>query len=126
VPLAPGFIYIGRGDADIVVETRLGRRVVNSVASDPTMVWHPSVARLVRSAMEVLEPRNLVSVQLTGMGDDGADAMVELRRLGGRTIAEDESTAIVFGMPAELIRRGGATTVLPSHRIASQLTSWLM
>jgi len=51
------------------------------------------------------------------MGDDGAEAMVKIRRSGGYTIAESEETAIVFGMPQEAIARGGAEVVLPSYRI---------
>ncbi|WP_247871688.1 MULTISPECIES: chemotaxis protein CheB [unclassified Azospirillum] len=86
---------------------------------------HPSVARLVDSAMRQLPADRLIGVMLTGMGNDGAAAMAELRRLGGRTIAEDESTAVVFGMPADLIRRGGADAVLPCGDIASQLLRWL-
>jgi two-component system chemotaxis response regulator CheB len=51
--------------------------------------------------------------------------MAELRRRGGRTIAQDEATSIVFGMPSELIRLGGAAVVLPSHAIARAITTWL-
>jgi two-component system chemotaxis response regulator CheB len=61
---------------------------------------------------------------LTGMGDDGAAAMTRLRAGGGRTIAEAEETAVVWGMPGELVKRGGASVVLPVHRIADQLTRW--
>ncbi|UHC20156.1 chemotaxis-specific protein-glutamate methyltransferase CheB (plasmid) [Methylobacterium currus] len=125
VPLTPGHVYVGRGDADVVVERRLGRLVVTSVPSDPSLRWHPSVDRLVRSARAVLPPESLVAVELTGMGDDGAAAMTELRAAGGRTIAEAESSAVVFGMPAELIRRGGATLTLAARSIPAQLVSWV-
>ncbi|MET7246767.1 chemotaxis-specific protein-glutamate methyltransferase CheB [Methylobacterium sp. EM32] len=125
VPLAPGHVYVGRGDADVVIERRLGRLVVTSVTSDPSLRWHPSVDRLVRSARAVLPAENLVAVELTGMGDDGAAAMTELRAAGGRTIAESESSAVVFGMPAELIRRGGATLTLAARSIPAQLVSWV-
>lgn len=125
MPLSPGRIYIGRGDADVVVDTRLGRPVVTSVASDPAMRWHPSVERLVASAREVFPPEALIAVQLTGMGNDGAAAMAELRRAGGRTIAESEETAVVFGMPAELIRLGGATRTLRANAIPNQIQTWL-
>jgi two-component system, chemotaxis family, protein-glutamate methylesterase/glutaminase len=124
-PLKLGHVYIGRGGADVVIEKRLGRAVVNSVPEDQHHLWHPSVERLVTSAMEAIEPRALVGVLLTGMGDDGAKAMTSLLRAGGRTIAEDASTAIVFGMPGELIRMGGAAKVLPSDRIAEQLSAWI-
>jgi two-component system chemotaxis response regulator CheB len=126
MPLKSGHIYIGRGDADLVVDTRLGRTIVNSVKQDEQFLWHPSVERLVRSAMRVLEPSRIIAVELTGMGNDGAEAMTALKKAGGRTIAEHESTAIVNGMPAELIRLGGAGVVLPSPKIAHQLTSWIM
>jgi two-component system chemotaxis response regulator CheB len=126
LPLKSGQIYIGRGDADVVVDTRLGRTIVNSVSQDEQYLWHPSVERLVKSSMRVLEPKRIIAVQLTGMGNDGAEAMASLKMAGGRTIAEHESTAIVNGMPAELIRLGGAQMVLPSQKIADQLTSWLM
>lgn len=74
--------------------------------------------------MDAMPAGSLTGVLLTGMGDDGATAMAELRRRGGRTIAEAESSAVVFGMPAELIRRGGADVVLPADGVARQLLAW--
>ena len=121
--LLPGHIYIGRGDADIVIERRLGRLMADSRPPDGGL-WHPSVDRLVRTALDVVPPANLIGVQLTGMGNDGARAMAILHAEGGRTIAESEETATVFGMPFELIRMGGATKVLACDRIARQLVAW--
>ena len=126
LPLKRGQIYIGRGNADVIIDRRLGRAIVNSVSEDSNFLWHPSVERLVKSAMRVMDANCMVAVQLTGMGNDGAEAMTALKRAGGRTIAEHESTAIVNGMPAELIRLGGAQAILPCHKIADQLTAWIM
>ena len=123
VPLLPGHAYIGRGDADVVVERRLGRLVANSVRSDDSL-WHPCANRMVNSAMKVMPPACTVGVLLTGMGNDGATEMAELRRLGGHTIAESEASAVIFGMPAELIRLGGAELVLPADAVARQLLVW--
>ena len=123
-PLRAGRVYIGRGNADVVISRRLGRLIVESMPEDARLLWHPSVERLVQSAMSVIDVEQLTAVQLTGMGNDGAEAMTALRRAGGRTIAEHESTAIVYGMPAELVRLGGAEMVLPSPRIADQLIAW--
>lgn len=123
VPLQPGHVYIGRGDADLVVERRLGRVVANSVRSDNSL-WHPSADRLVNSAMQVMHGPSLIGVLLTGMGHDGAEAMTALQARGGRTIAESDETAVVFGMPADLIRRGGASLVLPADGVAGQLAAW--
>ena len=67
----------------------------------------------------------VVGVLLTGMGSDGSDAMARIAKAGGRTIAESEETAVVFGMPAEAIRKGGAEFVLPSHEIADKIVELL-
>lgn len=123
VPLESGRVYIGRGDADLVVEKRLGRLVANSVPADDSL-WHPSADRLVASAMAATPAALLTGVLLTGMGHDGATAMAALRQQGGRTIAESEETAVVFGMPQELIRRNGADLVLPSDAVARQIIAW--
>ena len=73
---------------------------------------------MVTSALEHYDAPHLVGVLMTGMGRDGADAMTLLRTRGGRTIAESEATAVVWGMPGELVRNGGAELVLPVEAIA--------
>lgn len=119
--LEPGRVYVGRGDADLIVSRRASRLVAMTVPSMPDYPWHPSTERLVRSAMEYLPATQLVGVLMTGMGDDGARAMADLRARGGATIAEAEETAVVWGMPGELVRAGGASYVLPLPRIAHRL-----
>jgi two-component system chemotaxis response regulator CheB len=119
--LQVGCAYIGRGDADIVVSKRASTLVAMTVPINPRYPWHPSTDRLVRSAMEYLSPAQLIGILMTGMGDDGAKAMTELRWKGGRTIAEAEETAVVWGMPGELVRAEGATWTLPLPRIAQKL-----
>ena len=71
--------------------------------------------------MEHMPAKQLVGVLMTGMGNDGAEAMTELRARGGKTIAEAEETAIVWGMPGELVRAGGASCVVPLPKIAERL-----
>lgn len=119
--LQSGCIYIGRGDADIVVSRRPGGLVVMAAPARANYPWHPSTDRLVRSAMDLLPASQLIGVLMTGMGNDGAEAMAELRAKGGRTIAEAEETAVVWGMPGELVKAGGADFVLPLPRIADRL-----
>lgn len=123
--LQPGMACIARGGADLQIVRRGGRLVAQPVPMDERRSWHPNVDRLVESALRAVAPSRLIGVLLTGMGSDGAAAMAELRRLGGRTIAEAEGSAVVFGMPQELIRRGGADMVLPSDRVAHQVTRWV-
>ncbi|GAA4257691.1 chemotaxis-specific protein-glutamate methyltransferase CheB [Azospirillum formosense] len=124
--LQPGLVCIARGGADLQIVRRGGRLTVQPVPMDERRSWHPNVDRLVESALRAVAPSRLIGVLLTGMGSDGAISMTELRGQGGRTIAESETSAVVFGMPQELIRRGGATMVLPSDRVAQQVTRWVM
>ena len=124
--LEPGNVYIAQGGSDMFVSDRGGRLFAVVKPADQRYAWHPSVEALVESAMRYCPPQKLVSVMLTGMGDDGADAMAEVFRRGGRTIAESERSAVVFGMPGELVKRGGATLTLDSGDIADQLVQWVM
>jgi two-component system chemotaxis response regulator CheB len=71
--------------------------------------------------MEHVAASQLVGVLMTGMGDDGAQAMAELHAQGGRTIAEAQETAVVWGMPGELVKAGGADFVVPVDGIAACL-----
>lgn len=120
-----GNIYLGRGSGDVVVARRTDGMIVKSVPSSDEYRWHPSVDRMVASARRHCEASRLVCVLLTGMGDDGAAEMAAVHDEGGRTIAESEETAVVWGMPGELARRGGADAVLPSHAIAKRLADWV-
>jgi len=61
---------------------------------------------------------NAVGVIMTGMGSDGAQGLLEMRQCGAQTIAQDESSCVVFGMPKEAIARGAAVTIVPLNRIA--------
>jgi two-component system, chemotaxis family, protein-glutamate methylesterase/glutaminase len=124
VPLEPGNVYIGRGDGDVVLHARAGALLVRAVPASPAHRWHPSVDRLVASARAAAPPRRLIGVLLTGMGDDGAQELAALRAEGGRTIAEAAETAVVWGMPGELVRRGGAELVLPAGEVAGQILAW--
>jgi two-component system, chemotaxis family, protein-glutamate methylesterase/glutaminase len=121
MPLLAGHVYIGKGDTDMIVSLRAGTPVATAAPVLTEYRWHPSVDRLVSSALQHLEASRLIGVLLTGMGNDGASAMTRLKAQGGRTIAEAKETAVVWGMPGELVRAGGANSVVPLHRIAKEL-----
>ena len=121
VPVQAGTIYIGRGDADLVVSPRGAGMVAMSVPAQRSYPWHPSTERMVASALDHYDPTQLVGVLMTGMGNDGAEAMTRLRSAGGRTIAESEATAAVWGMPGELVKSGGAEFVRPVDEIAATI-----
>lgn len=121
LPLQAGKVYVGSGDADVVLAKRAGSLVVMTAPAKHDYPWHPSADRMVRSAMQHLPSSQLIGVLMTGMGNDGALAMAELRATGGATIAEAEETAVVWGMPGELVRAGGASFVVPLQGIAQRL-----
>ncbi len=123
MPLDSGRIYIAKGNSDIEVKRKLRRVVAESVPESPDYLWHPSVDRMVASALNTIPAEDIIAVLLTGMGYDGAETMAMVHNHGGKTIAESEETAIVFGMPKELIERGGAGFILPSYKIADKLIS---
>ncbi len=119
-----GKVYIGRGGADTLLANRAGRLTVLPLPENPEFLWHPSVELLGRSVLQHYDPKRTTAVLLTGMGHDGSDAFTEIKKRGGRTIAESEDSAVVYGMPAELVRKGGASMVLAAERIAAQLSAW--
>lgn len=121
MPIEAGTVYIGKGDTDLVVSRRNGQLLALAMPPAAEQRWHPSVDRLVRSALEHVPASRLVGILMTGMGNDGAEALTALREAGGQTIAEAEETAIVWGMPGDLVRRGGASQVVRLPQIASRL-----
>jgi two-component system, chemotaxis family, protein-glutamate methylesterase/glutaminase len=120
-PLRPGHAYIGRGDADIMVTRRASGLVALAAPSIEDYPWHPSADRLVRTAMKHVPASQLIGVLLTGMGSDGAAAMAEMHEQGGKTIAEAKETAVVWGMPGELVAAKRADWIVPLPAIADCL-----
>jgi two-component system, chemotaxis family, protein-glutamate methylesterase/glutaminase len=121
MPIRPGHVYIARGDADLIVAHRPTGLIVQPVPASPSHRRHPSVDRLVISALNQSDASRLIGVLITGMGNDGAAAMARLHGQGGYTIAQDENSAVVWGMPGELVRQGGADSILPLTQIATDL-----
>jgi two-component system chemotaxis response regulator CheB len=118
--LIPGRAVIAPGNHHLAVR-RSGAHYVAQILEGPPVSRHrPSVDVLFRSAAQAAGA-NAVGVILTGMGDDGADGLLELRSAGAHTVAQDEATCVVFGMPKEAILRGGACEVLPLPRIAAAI-----
>jgi len=116
----PRRIYMGRGGFHIVPHLRVGSRLVIRTPREPHHAFIPSVDVMMAGVLSVFGNQT-VGVLMTGMGDDGADGMVAIRQAGGITIAESEESAVVFGMPQEAIRRGGAEIVRPNWEIADAI-----
>jgi len=102
---------------------RSGARYYVDIKEGPLVCRHrPSVDVLFRSAARYAG-QNAVGVILTGMGDDGASGMLEMKQAGAVTIAQDEATCVVFGMPKEAIKRNAVDKVLPLQSVAGAILS---
>lgn len=109
-PLSRGVAYIAPGDSHLLIASR-GGELRALIDHGPRVHYQrPSVDVMFQSAAS-LTGLAIVALLLTGMGSDGAEGMVALREVGATTIAEDERSCVVFGMPAAAIARGGATHV---------------
>jgi two-component system chemotaxis response regulator CheB len=118
----PGRVYVAPGDRHLTLTPagtlRLGME-------RPLASQRPSATLLFRSVAEVAGER-AIGVLLTGMGEDGATGLAEMRRVGGYTLTEAESTAVVYGMPAAAVRLGGSSLSLPLPAIGPRLAQMLL
>jgi two-component system chemotaxis response regulator CheB len=116
----PGHVYIAPGDWHMRL-TRSGANYVIALDDGPPVNRHrPSVDVLFQSAA-ACAGRNALGVILTGMGRDGAAGLLQMREAGAHTVAQDEASCVVFGMPKEAIALGGATEVIALNDIAGHL-----
>ena len=122
--ILPGHAYIAPGGKQFHV-ARSGANYVAVVDDGPAVNRHkPSVEVLFKSAAAVVG-RNAFGIMLTGMGNDGAAAMREMKDAGSYNYVQDEASCIVFGMPREAIAHGAADEVLPLSQIAGALLARL-
>src|SRR5271165_756324 len=122
-PVRGGRALVIPGDAHGLIRRSGSGYRVELVEGPPVCRHRPSVEVLFRSAAQAAGPL-AAGVIMTGMGDDGAGGLLEMREAGALTIAQNEATCVVFGMPREAIRRGAAKYVVPLDSIATTLMAW--
>ncbi len=115
-----GQVLIAPGDYHMKVRRSGGEYRVHCSQGEKINGHMPSVEVLFKSVAEHVGS-NAVGVMLTGMGADGADAMVDMRKSGANTLAQDEASSVVFGMPKEAYNRGGAERLVPLNKIADSV-----
>jgi two-component system, chemotaxis family, protein-glutamate methylesterase/glutaminase len=121
--LQAGRALIAPGNQHMVLH-RAGTRYTVNIVDGPHVSRHrPSVDVMFRSASQVAG-RNAMGIILTGMGDDGARGLLEMRQAGSHTLAQDEESCVVFGMPKEAIQRGAAVKVVPLSRVATEIGAY--
>lgn len=118
--VGPGCAFVAPGNRHMQLQ-QAGTRYVVRISDGPLISRHrPSVNVLFSSVAQVAR-ENAVGVILTGMGDDGAEGLLQMKRAGAKTIAQDEKSSVVFGMPAKAIARGAAGEVLPLDQIGAAM-----
>ncbi|MGG7518266.1 protein-glutamate methylesterase/protein-glutamine glutaminase [Allorhizobium undicola] len=119
-PVLRGHVLIAPGNRHMMLE-RQGARYHVSVRTGPLVSRHrPSVDVLFRSAAHSAGA-NAMGIIMTGMGDDGARGLKEMQNAGAMTVAQDEATSIVFGMPKEAIAHGGVRKIAPLHQLGHEI-----
>ena len=116
----PGRVFVAPGGKNLLV-VRKGQVLKTEVEEvDPGAKYVPSIDAMFQSVAETMGGKSM-GVLLTGMGSDGREGIRAIKQAGGRTVAESEETAVIFGMPKEAIDSGGVDTVLRLDEIAGEV-----
>lgn len=119
--VTPGVCYVGRAGSHMTMYKKMNGEITLRLNKLPDHAFIPSVDIMMESAASVFG-KDTMGVIMTGMGNDGAASMLKIKNAGGYTIAESEETSVVFGMPKEAIANGSVDIVLPSYKIAAEIT----
>lgn len=124
IELKKSRVIIAKGGYHLHFKKKLNSYAIRLASNINNRFFIPSVDEMFFSANEVLPAKKILAVELTGIGDDGADGMVALRKSGAYTIAESEKSAVVYGMPKEAYERGGAMKVLDFNDILEEILKY--
>ena len=116
----PNTVYIAPGNHHMAIRNHASRTTIRIYQGDLVNRHRPSVNVLFHSVAEV-KGKHAIGIILTGMGDDGAAGMLALYEKGCHTIAQDEGTSVVFGMPNKAVQAGGVCSVLPLQQIPTEV-----
>jgi two-component system chemotaxis response regulator CheB len=117
-----GKVIIGKGGSHLHFSKKASGIVSIKLAQNSTNSFFvPSIDEMFYSAQKVFNCKELLAIELTGIGDDGANGMVELKKAGAYTIAESKETATIYGMPRVAFEKGGTVKVLPFPEIIEEI-----
>jgi len=122
--ILPGNVYVARGGVHMNFAKKVsGKIVIRENREKGDNFFQPSANDMMKSALTVFNGTDLIGVILTGIGDDGANAMVELKKAGAYTLGESEESATVYGMPREAYDRGGVSEQLDFKQILKKIVT---
>lgn len=116
----PGHVLIAPGGYHMLLQ-RSGATYYVAVKDGPAVCRQKPSVEVMFNSVAKFAGANAVGAILTGMGDDGAEGLLTMRNTGAHTIAQDEETCVVFGMPKEAIKKGGAEVIVPLQKVANTL-----
>jgi two-component system chemotaxis response regulator CheB len=118
----PGVVYIAPGGLHMTVNSNSKNRIEILTSTYPNdLLNRPSADVMIDSVTKVYGAAYTLAVIMTGMGKDGSEAVKRLKQLGGHSIAQDEDTCVIYGMPRAVIEAGTADIILPLEKIANQI-----
>jgi len=120
----PNTVYIAPGSHHMVIQSRHGKSMIKTYQGELVNRHRPSVNVLFHSVAEA-KGKHAIGIIMTGMGDDGATGMLAMHQKGAHTIAQDEFSSVVFGMPQKAILAGGVSIVLPLSQISREVCDTL-
>ncbi|MEA1982758.1 MAG: chemotaxis-specific protein-glutamate methyltransferase CheB [Campylobacterota bacterium] len=122
--MLPGHIYLARGGVHLNFAKKVsGKIVFREEKKKGKSFFQPSADEMMMSAAELFDAKDLIGVILTGIGDDGAEAMVRIKKSGAYTLGESEASATVYGMPKEAYERGGVSEQLDFSAILKKIST---
>lgn len=119
--LRPGWAYLAPGDYHISVNKASGEYSI-SINQDMPMTGHRPSVNYMMNSVAVCGHKNLIAVMMTGMGSDGSIGISKIKTVGGKTIAQNEETCVVYGMPKAAVATGAIDKILPLNEIAKEIT----
>lgn len=122
--LQAGMVYLADGNAHLTIEKQSKSLIAQLVESQGAYRYQPSVDKLFESIAQTCGSA-AIGIIMTGMGDDGADGLLTMRKAGARTLAQDKASCMVFGMPAVAVERGAVEQIVPLKELSSVIMNLL-
>lgn len=119
-PVLANTVYVAPGNHHMAIRNQGGKNVIKIYQGELVNRHRPSVNVLFHSVAEI-KGKHAIGIIMTGMGDNGATGMLAMHQKGSFTVAQDEATSVVFGMPQKAILAGGVTSVLPLTEIPKEV-----
>lgn len=118
--LKPGWAYLAPGDYQMFITKSTGEYCIG-LNQDPPMTGHRPSVNYMMNSVAACGHKSLIAVMMTGMGSDGSEGILKIKNQGGKTIAQNEETCVVYGMPKSAVNAGAIDRIVPLNEIAKEI-----